>query len=380
MLDSFNFKKILLSKWIDYNRQIINSFFDRYILHHKIINRYKWYPVYTTMVPPMFSESSANLMWNSMFSSMFDKQNPFYVNIALTDKCNAKCSHCSFYWEDWIFDKNKKCLREDDFVKLVWDLQDMWTSMIWFVWWEPLMFEWLEKVLSSIDHKKTSTLLFTNWFILEDKIEMLYKNNLTSIAISIDHYDLEKHEEIRWLKWLWEKILKSIEKAKKYDFTLAMSTYISYENIYDLPKYIETAKKIWFHEIILFPTFPSWRLSSKTIYKDEEIFEYIRKTIKIYNEKEDYPWIYWYTYVSSRESLWCQWWKKYLYISPYWDVWHCDFYKRYYWNIKEDSIKNIFYKSLEENKNLSSCSIIKDKAKKVLSVDEVNKIKKTFNI
>jgi molybdenum cofactor biosynthesis enzyme MoaA len=51
--------------------------------------------------------------------------------------------------------------------------------------------------LKEIDYKKTSTLLFTNGFFLEEKLEMLNKNNLTSIAISIDSYDLDRHEELR---------------------------------------------------------------------------------------------------------------------------------------------------------------------------------------
>ena len=353
---------------------MINAFYDKYIFHHKIINWYKGFPVYTTMVPPMFSKTSANLMWNSMFASMFDKNIPFYVNIALTDKCNAKCPHCSFYWEDWIYDKNRKHLEKKDFIKVVVDLQNMWVSMIGFVWWEPLMNTDFEEILKSIDHEKTSTLLFTNWYFLEENLDMLSKNNLTSIAISIDSYDLKRHEELRWIKWLGNKIISSMNKVKKYDFNLAMSTYISPENIEDFPKYMDLAKDLWFHELILFPSFPSWKLSKKDIHKENRI-EYLREMISMYNKRGDYPWIYWYSYVSSRESVWCQWWKKYLYISPYWDVTHCDFSKKTYWNILKNKIWDIYYKSAVENKDINTCGVLSPEILK----NRLEEVKRSFN-
>jgi MoaA/NifB/PqqE/SkfB family radical SAM enzyme len=56
---------------------------------------------------------------------------------------------------------------------------------------------------------------------------------------------------------LKDKILSAIKKIKKYDFTLAMSTYISPDHLDDFPKYMDLAKKLGFQEIILFPSFPS---------------------------------------------------------------------------------------------------------------------------
>lgn len=358
IINKLKFKKVFFQKWLNYSINITNTFFDRYIFHHKIINYYKKYPVYTSMVPPMFSEASSNLMWNSLFESMFNKDMPFYVNLALTDKCNAKCWHCSFYGDKWIYDETKKNLETKDFLKLTSDLQNLWVSVIWFVWWEPLLNKDFSKILKNIDYKKTSTILFTNWFFLKENLKMLYKNNLTSIAISIDNYDLEKHEKNRWIKWLSKKILDSLKEAKKYDFNLVMSTYISQENLDDFPKYMELAKKLKFHEVILFPEFPSWRLfnQNKTI-KNQKEFEKMKKIINIYNSDDNYPWIYWYSYVSSQESIWCQWWKKYLYISPYWDVLHCDFFKKKYWNILQNDIWDIFYKnSYKKSKDCSMFS------------------------
>jgi len=327
------------------------------------------------MVPPIFSEASAKFMWVAMFWAMFNKETPFYVNIALTDKCNASCPHCSFYWEDWIYDKNKEVLNKQDYIKLVLDLQKMWVSMIGFVWWEPLMNKDFEDILKNIDYRKTSTLLFTNWYFLEENLEMLNKNNLTSIAISIDSYDLKKHEELRGIKWLSQKILQAIKKAKKYNLNLAMSTYIATENIDDFPKYMDLAKNLWFHEIILFPTFPSWKLSKEKLYENKKVLAKLEEMITFYNCNSDFPWIYWYSYVSSNKSIWCQWWKKYLYISPYWDVAHCDFFNKTYWNVLKEDIEDIFYKTATKNKDVTSCSLVTPEITK----KNIEEIKKMFN-
>ena len=375
IINNFKLKKIFLKEGINYNINMINAFCDKYIMHHKVINWYKWYPVYTTMVPPIFSDANAKFMWISMFGAIFNKEIPFYVNLALTDKCNASCPHCSFYWEDWVYDKNRKILKTSEFKSLVWNLQDLGTSLIWFVWGEPLMNEWFEDILKEIDYKKTSTLLFTNGFFLEEKLEMLDKNNLTSIAISIDSYDLDRHEELRWVKWLKDKILSAIKKVKKYDFTLAMSTYISPDHLEDFPKYMELAKKLGFHEVILFPSFPSWKLSKEKMYEDKIKFENLWKFIKMYNEDDSFPWIYWYSYVSSNKSIWCQGWKKYLYISPYWDVAHCDFFNKTYWNVLKENISDIFYKSSVKNKDVTSCSLITP----TITKEQIEKAKKMFN-
>ncbi len=375
IINNFKLKKVFFKKSISYNINMINAFCDKYIMHHKVINWYKWYPVYTTMVPPIFSDASAKFMWLSMFGAIFGKEIPFYVNIALTDKCNASCPHCSFYWEGWVYDKNKNVLKTSDFQNVVLDLQKLWVSLIWFVWWEPLMNKWFEEILASIDYKKTSTLLFTNWYFLEENLKMLDKNNLTSIAISIDSYDLEKHEKLRWINWLSDKILSSIKEAKKYNFNLAMSTYLSPENISDFPKYMDLAKYLGFHEVILFPSFPSWKLGKEKLYENKNEIAKLEKMINLYNNKSDFPWIYWYSYVSSNKSIWCQWWKKYLYISPYWDVAHCDFFNKTYWNILEEDIADIFYKTAIKNKDVNSCSLITS----TISKEQIIKAKKIFN-
>ncbi len=353
IIKKINFNFSLLRFWLDYNNEIINSFFDRFLWHHKIINSKKWKPVYSSMVPPLFSKASANLFWNSLFDAFFDKNSLYEVNVALWDKCNAKCSHCSFF--DSIYSSNWKILNTKQYIDIIKDIQKHWAKNIVFVWWEPLMYDWIFDIIKSINKDKSVSTIFTNWYYLEENIEKLYNAWLDSIAISIDNYNLKVHDLKRWLKWLSDKIISWIKKAQKYDFNLIMSIYLYQEDYWELSKYMELAKQLWFHEVIIFPAFPAWKLKDKKIKPSDESFLNLKVIIDSYNEKLDYPWIYWYSWISSNYSIWCQWGKKYFYISPYWDVLHCDFKNLSYWNIVENSLESIMLNMSKSKNNCSWC-------------------------
>lgn len=96
-----------------YSQKIIEAFFDKYLGHHKIVRWRDGFPIYSSFVPPIWSDASAHLMGATFFGIVADKQIPFQMNIAVTDICNARCGHCSFY--NGIYDEDRTMLNKEEY-------------------------------------------------------------------------------------------------------------------------------------------------------------------------------------------------------------------------------------------------------------------------
>ena len=324
-----------------YSQKIVETFFDKYLGHHKIVRWRDGFPIYSSFVPPIWSDASAHLMGATFFGLVADKQIPFQMNVAVTDICNAQCSHCSFY--NGIHDENRTMLSKNEYKWLISQAQSIGISHIGFVWWEPLMSEDFFEILADVDTKKSITTLFTNGYFLEENVERLNKLWLTTIAVSLDSPDLHMHEKLRVLPWLKERLIRGIEKARKYNFNLVLSVCLFEGNYFHFSRYMELARKMGFHEVLLLPAIPTWRLKNKPLKVSISGGRALKKMVDKYNQNCDYPPIYHYSWISSSASLWCQGGKKYIYISPYGDLLHCDFASKSYGNIKDDTLSDLLF-------------------------------------
>ena len=324
-----------------YSQKIVETFFDKYLGHHKIVRWRDGLPIYSSFVPPIWSDASAHLMGATFFGLVADKQIPFQMNVAVTDICNAQCSHCSFY--NGIHDENRTMLSKNEYKWLISQAQSIGISHIGFVWWEPLMSEDFFEILADVDTKKSITTLFTNGYFLEENVERLNKLWLTTIAVSLDSPDLHMHEKLRVLPWLKERLIRGIEKARKYNFNLVLSVCLFEGNYFHFSRYMELARKMGFHEVLLLPAIPTWRLKNKPLKVSISGGRALKKMVDKYNQNCDYPPIYHYSWISSSASLWCQGGKKYIYISPYGDLLHCDFASKSYGNLKDDTLSDLLF-------------------------------------
>ena len=88
------------------------------------------------------------------------------MSFAVTDECNARCEHCSFY--EGVEEPGRHVLTFDESVKLIADAQQLGVSVINFVGGEPLMRDDLPQLVEAVDKDLSTTLLFTNGWALED--------------------------------------------------------------------------------------------------------------------------------------------------------------------------------------------------------------------
>src|SRR3989338_559747 len=114
-----------------------NHFLDYYMRHHKVIGWYKGWPVYSAFLTPWNSGPLANLMARRLISAITEEQLPAMANIGVTDVCNARCEHCSFY--NAMDKPGKPVLNTEQMKRILQECQDFGLSVINFVGVEPLL-------------------------------------------------------------------------------------------------------------------------------------------------------------------------------------------------------------------------------------------------
>jgi len=279
---------------------------------------------------------------------------PNMVDIAITDKCNCDCLHCSF---KSMKDKRKEMTTEQ--VKdVIRQSQDIGVTVINFLGGEPLLRNDILEILKSVDKKRSTTLMFTNGWFLEKYARNLKIAGLDSINVSLDHYIPKEHDRIRGREGLFEHAIKGIIAAKKAKLTVAISCCIDKKALNDgvLIKIIELAKKLKVNEVIVFDAIPTGAIADrKDLIGNKEWIEEILNISGKYNNRYDYPSVYPYAHVRSYKSLGCCGGTSFFYITPYGDICPCDFNPVIFGNILETPLY-ILWDKLNSNEHFSKSS------------------------
>jgi len=361
MLNKIRYAWCIIKNSTSYLNSFNDYFMDYYLGHHKIIGWYKGHPVYSAFLTPGLSKPLGNTLARRLISNILQKPLPGVANIAITDKCNAKCEHCSFYT---AMDKPKQeVLDVSQIKKIIKSCQDFGISVINFVGGEPLLRDELPEIISSIDKDKTSSSIFTNGWFLEEKCVELKKSGLMMVIVSLDGTTAEKHDNQRNLPGLFDKVIAGIKKCQKIGLLTAISTTVVQEDIEDgsFEKMIEFTKELKVNELIVFDALPVGMYSHRKDEGDKKIdkvklFEIVKK----YNAKKDYPGIFCYPHFRDKTSFGCSAGRNYFYISPYGEMHPCDFTAKPIGNILEKSIPELWtnlsnIRSVSCDKYMNSC-------------------------
>ena len=335
----------------NYSFALVEMGLDRYIGHHKII-RYTadGLPVYTNLLPPLFSNAYANQEITQMFRGLQHRPLPALASIALTDVCNAECEHCSFFND--LDDKSKKTLSVNEFKDLIRQCQDLGASVLQFVGGEPLMHPQWREIFESIDKRKSYVQLFTNGWLLEKSVKDLTAAGVGGVYVSIDASQAEEHDRKRGLKGLFEKAMAGIAAAKKADLTVGLSCCINKQDFEsgELDNIIELGRRQGVHEVFVFDAVPVGRLCNRNDLRGhqdwiDKMIEHVRTA---YNQDKNYPGVLIYAYLTSHISLGCDAATCYFYVSPYGEICPCDFYHKKFGNIREEKLSAIWDKMTHE--------------------------------
>lgn len=164
------------------------------------------------------------------------KTKPYMALWNLTDKCNLKCKHCSL-----DFNKKSNDLTYEQAKKIVDLLSNYGFFMISFGGGEPLVVPYFKELLKYTSNKKINSIIATNGILLDQEEINFYENHgVSAIAISLDSYIKDKHEEIRG-KNTFDKTVEGISLVQKSNMGLIVSIAINdnnYEGFEHLINYI----------------------------------------------------------------------------------------------------------------------------------------------
>ncbi len=361
MLNKIRYILSTLKNTGSYLNSFNDYFLDYYLGHHKIIGWFKGHPVYSAFLTPGLSKALGNTLARRLMSNLMQKPLPGMANIAVTDKCNAKCEHCSFYT---AMDKKKqKVLGINQVKEIIKSCQDFGCSVINFVGGEPLLRDELSEIISSIDKDKSSSSIFTNGWFLEEKCDKLKKSGLMMIIVSLDGTTAEKHDRYRHLPGLFEKAIKGIKKAQRIGLLTAISTTVIQDDIEDgsFEKMIHLAKRLKVNELILFDTLPVGMYSHKKDINNKKIDKKrLFAIVDKYNAKKDFPGIFCYARFRDQSTFGCSAGRNYFYISPYGEMHPCDFTAKPIGNVLEITLPNLWndlsnMRAVSCDKYMNSC-------------------------
>lgn len=270
--------------------------------------------------------------------------------LQLTKACNLKCKMCDF-WKN-----NKEIFPKNHFFDLIDIFIKNNIKWITFWWWEPFLNNQIYNLLKYSKENLLNTEIITNWLLIDKNKIKNYINYLDEILISIDSWISYVHENIRWKKWIFNKIIGNIEYLVYLrdnfnnklqiiiDLTLQKDNYNNFDSIlflltkYDLKLNFDPVQVNWY-----------WNSCDKNLLLNED--EILKLEKKLINFKKE-NWTY---VVQSLDSIkriikYFKWYKidnfcnslnNDLLVDSYWNVIKCWWNNEILYNIFEENwIKN----------------------------------------
>ncbi len=331
-----------------YVNAINDYFLDYYLRHHKIIGWFKGQPVYSAFLTPGLSKPLANTLSRRLMSNLLQKPLPGMINVALTDICNAKCEHCSFFS---AMDKpSEKVLTTEQLKIVLKSCQDFGISIINFVGGEPLLRKDLFEILVSVDKEKSSSCLYTNGWFLQEKALALKKAGLMMVIVSLDGTTAERHDSFRKLPGLFNKALAGLKECQRRGMLTAISTTVTQNDIVDgnFEQMILFATQLKVNELIVFDTMPIGMYSHREDLKKNKIDKHaLFELVDKYNKGKGYPGIFCYAHFRDQSTFGCSAGRNYFYVSPYGEMHPCDFTAKPIGNLTQEPVANLWFKLVD---------------------------------
>lgn len=298
--------------------------------------------VMNSQMPPYGSESFKRFL--KLIPKIKDGEKfPFLCNIAVTNRCNFNCWHCSNWGREEKEDFPLEKLKET-----IWKMQDMGNCFIGITGGEPTLRDDLEDIVEAIG-TRSHTILFTNGAKLDVKrAKKLKKLGLFSASVSLDHYKPEIHNKQRGHEDAFETAIKAIKASNEAGLYTVVGTVPTREmiNAGEVPEFYKFCASLGAHEVRVLAPIPTGRLvgdrGARWCGKDEEkqMWEYHKK----FNKDKSFPKISEYSYLESEEMLGCMAGTYQTFLENDGTVTPCDMIPLSFGNVFEEDYETIYHR------------------------------------
>lgn len=261
------------------------------------------------------------------------------VEIIIGYGCQCKCEQCSAAVP---VEPAKQRLQLNELNKMVGSCIKLGVFQFNITGGEPLLYSEVYRIIEYIKIKKGFVNLVTNGILLNrEEIIKLKKIGLDSLEMGIDSPDGFVHDKNRGQSGSFNKIMQSIDSAKKSRLAVILNTIITPQKIKngDMHRLIELAKR---KKVILQITLPC--LVGKWSGREDLLLSwrekrYFRRLLRFRNVRID-------SY-SSYFKAGCVAGSQKIAITPYGDITPCSLIPVSFGNIRFDSLENIWKKMLK---------------------------------
>ena len=136
-------------------------------------------------------------------------QNPRFITIKPTFRCNLRCGFCRYVSNGQVFGKADYFL-DDEWIALI-DQVAPYKPYVSITGGEPLMYPGIGRLLARIKHHGMLGFMVTNGTLLERKAEEIMQAPPVSLQISVDG-PRDTHDELRMVNGTFDKLQAGLKK------------------------------------------------------------------------------------------------------------------------------------------------------------------------
>jgi len=342
-MQALRLRWFLLSRGLASSCDAVDVLYRIYLNHSKIIHFRDGHPVYSLSTPALFSRPAAHFIARALYRGIQNRNLPNLMSVAVTDGCNARCGHCSFY--SGIEDPQRAPLDTATLARVIGEAQELGVSIINLVGGEPLLRPDLAAIIRSVDKSLSSVLLFTNGWHLAERARELRRAGLDSVYVSLDAPEAADHDARRGTPGLFARALEGLREARRCGLSVGISATITPEAwaAGELERLVELARREGVHEVLVFDALPCGRLQHRDDLIDNGAWvEQMIRSAAPWNADPRYPGVVFSAYISSHRSVGCSCGTSYFYLSPYGDVMSCDFNHAIFGNVLEQPLWQVW--------------------------------------
>jgi MoaA/NifB/PqqE/SkfB family radical SAM enzyme len=218
--------------------------------------------IYTLYVPPIPSPMHMRHTENFVRRWLYGTRLPLAVTIAVTDKCQLKCGHCSAANQT----RPASSLSLEELQRVVRESVDIGATNVTFTGGEPLLRDDLEAAVSAVPKDKAVSLVFTNGLGLNpERARRLKAAGLWGFQVSLDSPTPEEHDAMRGWPDCFQAVKDGIRAAKEAGLFVGLSTYATNAFVREerLGKMADLGASWGVHELTVFDAIPAGRLRGR---------------------------------------------------------------------------------------------------------------------
>jgi len=218
--------------------------------------------VYSLYLPPIPSKAHNRMVEGFLNTFLFKRKTPQAVTIAVTNKCQCRCEHCS----NTTMHSSRPPMSPEVMQRVIRESVELGVSNVTLTGGDPLLAKDLADLMAAVDPQKAVTQVFTNAIGLDqDKIAGLKRQGIYGLQMSLDSPDPAEHDQGRGFKGAFDAVKRGAALAAEGGVLTGLSTFATEQSVESrkLTDIAALAAEWGICEITVFNVIPTGRLLNR---------------------------------------------------------------------------------------------------------------------